>query len=131
MRRLSIDTNAYAAFMGGSTNIIQLLRDIDFIGLIITVIAELFSGFKLGTKESKNRDEFQSFILSPRVNILLHDLETVEFYAFIFKKLKTRGRPVPTNDIWIAANCLRHGLPLLTFDRHFEQIDGLMVIQPE
>jgi predicted nucleic acid-binding protein len=94
----------------------------------ITVIAELFSGFSLGDKEKKNRQELEEFINSPRVEILPHDLETADYYALIVKRLRAKGRPIPTNDIWIAANAMKHGLALYSFDGHFEEIEGLLLL---
>jgi len=32
-----------------------------------------------------------------------------------------------TNDIWIAASSMQHGLSLYTFDRHFSAIDGILL----
>jgi tRNA(fMet)-specific endonuclease VapC len=93
----------------------------------ITVIAELFTGFSLGGREKKNRVELEAFLDAPRVEVLQHDLETAEFYALIVKKLKTKGRPIPTNDIWIAANALKHGFALYSIDGHFQEIDGLLL----
>lgn len=60
--------------------------------------------------------------------MLAHDLETAEYYALIVKKLKAKGKPIPSNDIWIAANALKHGMGLYSFDRHFEEIDGLLLV---
>lgn len=57
--------------------------------------------------------------------MLQHSLETAEYYALIVKNLKIKGRPIPSNDIWIAANAMKHGMALYSFDRHFDQIDGL------
>ena len=69
----------------------------------------------------------EAFLNSPRVEILLHDLETADFYALVVKTLKSKGRPIPTNDIWIAANAMRHGLALYSSDRHFEEVEGLLL----
>lgn len=41
--------------------------------------------------------------------------------------LKKKGRPIPENDIWIAATCLEHRIPLVTSDSHFNWIEDLMV----
>jgi tRNA(fMet)-specific endonuclease VapC len=125
MRRIAIDTNIYTSFKCNDQSVVEALRDCDFIGVDITVIAELFSGFSLGDKEKKNRQELGAFLNSPRVDMLLHDLETADHYALIFKRLKAKGRPIPTNDIWIAANAMKHGLALYSFDSHFEEIEGL------
>jgi tRNA(fMet)-specific endonuclease VapC len=128
MRRLSIDTNVYVAFKNNEADTIEVFRACDSIGVDIAVIAELYAGFSLGSREAKNRKELEAFLNAPRVEMLEHDLETAEYYALIVKKLKARGKPIPTNDIWIAANALRHGMALYSFDRHFREINGLLLV---
>jgi predicted nucleic acid-binding protein len=128
MRRIAIDTNIYTSFKVNDPSVVETLRDCDLIGVDITVIAELFYGFSLGAKEKKNRQELEAFLNSPRVEVLLHDLETADYYALIVKRLKAKGRPIPTNDIWIAANAMKHGLALYSFDKHFEEIEGLLLL---
>lgn len=128
MRRISIDTNIYVAFKNKDKSVVERFQDSDFIGVDITVIAELFSGFSLGNQEKKNREELEVFLNSPRVQIFPHDLETAEYYALIVGKLKRKGKPIPTNDVWIAANSMKHGTALYSFDGHFKEIDGLFLI---
>jgi tRNA(fMet)-specific endonuclease VapC len=128
MRRISIDTNIYAAFMTGDKSVVETFSNADFIGVDITVIAELLTGFLLGSRQKQNRAELQKFLENRRVSILYHDIETADFYAAIVKQLKTKGRPIPTNDIWIAANAMRQGLPLYSFDSHFREIEGLLLV---
>jgi len=128
MRRIAIDTNIYTSFKCNDQSVVDTFRDCDFIGVDLTVIAELLSGFSLGGKEKRNRQELETFLNSPRVEILLHDLETADYYALIVKRLKAKGRPIPTNDIWIAANAMKHGLALYSFDVHFEEIEGLLLL---
>ena len=127
MRRIAIDTNIYTSFKCNDEGVVEALRNCDLIGMDVTVIAELFSGFSLGTKEKKNRQELEAFLNSPRVEMLPHDLETAEFYALIIRRLKAKGRPLPTNNVWIAANAMRHGLVLYSLDSHFREIDGLLL----
>lgn len=128
MRRIAIDTNICSAFKVNDRRVVAVFRDCDLIAVDITVIAELYTGFSLGVKETKNRQGLEAFLNSPRVEILLHDLETADFYALIVRKLRVKGRPIPTNDIWIAANAMRHGLALYSFDNHFEEIEGLLLL---
>lgn len=45
----------------------------------------------------------------------------------VFQKLKNKGKPIPANDIWIAASALQHGLALATYDKHFKYIDSLLL----
>ena len=53
---------------------------------------------------------------------------TAEFYAEILNRLKTAGKPIPTNDIWIAAVAQEHGLRLFSKDRHFSYVAGLLLV---
>lgn len=129
MRRIAIDTNVYVAFKNNDADVIDAFSNCDLIGVDITVIAELITGFSLGHREKRNREELEAFLDAPRVEVLSHDLTTVEFYAMIVKKLKKKGKPIPTNDIWIAANALKHGLALYSFDGHFQEIDGLLLLK--
>ncbi len=128
MRRIAIDTNIYTSFKVNDPSVVEAFRDCDLIAVDITVIAELFSGFSLGVKEKKNREELEAFLNAPRVEVLLHDLETADYYALIVKRVKAKGRPIPTNDIWIAANAIKHGLALYSLDNHFEMIEGLLLL---
>ncbi|MDA8101263.1 MAG: type II toxin-antitoxin system VapC family toxin [Nitrospiraceae bacterium] len=129
MRRFVIDTNIYVAFKNNHAAVVESLSFCDAIGMDAAVIAELITGFTLGTREAKNRKELVAFLNSPRVEILAHDQETAEYYSLIVKKLRAKGKPIPTNDIWIAANALKHGMALYSFDRHFEEVDGLLLVE--
>ncbi len=52
--------------------------------------------------------------------------ETAEWFAEIKQNLRTKGKPIPINDVWIAAHAMEHGAALLSYDSHFEEIDGLL-----
>jgi tRNA(fMet)-specific endonuclease VapC len=129
MRRIAIDTNIYTSFKCNDQKVVEAFRDCDLIGADITVIAELLSGFSLGGKEKRNRQEMEAFLNSPRIEVLLHDLETAEYYALIVRRLKAKGGPIPTNDIWIAANAMKHGFALYSFDGHYKEIEGLLLLR--
>lgn len=127
MKQILVDTNAYAAFKKNEDVAVATFRAVEYIGVNITVLGELFSGFKGGNKELQNKKELEQFLDSPRVNVITLDEETAEFYARIYWDLKKKGAPIPTNDIWIAASAMRHGLSLFTYDEHFNNIDGLIL----
>ena len=80
-------------------------------------IGELLSGFKGGARERENRDELAEFLDTPRVSIYRVSEDTAEFYAEILNGLRSAGTPIPTNDIWIAAQAMEHGLRLVSMDR--------------
>ena len=127
MRRVLIDTNIYSAFKTNDSAVVEVFRHVDYIGINLTVYGELLAGFKLGSREKENLRELEMFINTSRVELILHSVETAVFYAKIFKDLKTSGKPIPTNDIWIAATAMEHGLALMTYDKHFTTIPGLML----
>lgn len=131
MKRILLDTNFYVAFKRNTPLAAEIIRRADYIGLNTIVLGELLAGFRCGGRETVNRRELDQFIDSPRVELLDIDEETTEFYARVFRALKEKGRPIPTNDLWIAASALRHGLALASFDAHFSYIDGMLLINPQ
>ena len=61
-------------------------------------------------------------------NILAPDVKTGELYGSIKTVLKNKGKPIPENDIWIAAIAIQFNLPLFTSDKHFKEIDNIILI---
>ncbi len=125
MKRLLLDTNVYVAFKRGDDDAVELLRLADEVHLSTVVLGELLAGFAAGSRERRNREELTAFLESPRVRIDAVDEGTADFYGRIFALLRRKGRPIPTNDLWIAATALQHGLVLATRDDHFAAIEGL------
>ena len=128
MRRIIIDTNVYVAFKRNVPDVMKVLRGVEYIGINTVVLGELHSGFKGGQKEALNIKELEEFLDTPRVDVIPIDEMTAEFYAQVYWNLKRKGNPIPTNDMWIAASSLQHGLALFTLDTHFNLVDGLMLI---
>lgn len=127
MNRILIDTNVYSAAMRGDAETVRLLRRVAHIGISSVSVGELLSGFRAGGREQKNRQELGIFLDSPRVALYPVDEETAEHYSSVLNRLRQKGTPIPTNDIWIAATALQHGLPLCTLDKHFAHVDGLLL----
>lgn len=125
MRAIAIDTNAYAAFKRGDAQVLAVLRHAEEIHLSTIVLGELLGGFAAGTRADRNRAELSTFLASPRVRTMPCGIETADFYALTYAALRRQGRPIPTNDLWIAASCLEHGAALLTLDGHFGHVGGL------
>ncbi|MBI5485527.1 MAG: type II toxin-antitoxin system VapC family toxin [Deltaproteobacteria bacterium] len=107
------------------TTVIELLRNVEKIAVNTVVLGELLAGFKGGIREVANRKELDQFLDSPRVEMLPLDESSAEYFAMIFNGLKQVGKPIPTNDIWIAASAMQHGRTLATLDSHFSYIAGL------
>ena len=128
MKKVMIDTNIYSLAMKGDHGVVDLLRKIDQIGISTISIGELFSGFKAGNREEINREELEIFLDSPRVVVHGIEVETADVYAVILNQLKCAGSPIPTNDIWIAASAIQHGYRLISKDKHFRFVQGLLHI---
>lgn len=127
MKKILLDTNAYTAFKRGCSDVLDILQHADTIGVNTIVLGELTAGFLVGTKYKKNIAELNEFLITPRINIFPIDADTVPFYAKIYEILGQKGKPIPTNDLWIAATCLQYGYKLCTFDKHFQVIENLII----
>ena len=122
---VALDTNAYSDFLRGVESRVAVVRAAERIHLPLIVIGELRAGFAAGSREMENLATLESFLSRPRVSVLRLDEETTEHYAKIFLRLRNKGVPIPTNDLWIAALAVQHGLDLCTSDAHFREVDGL------
>ena len=127
MKNLLIDTNIYTHALAGDPETTEILRYAKKIAICCVSIGELLSGFIGGTREKENRKELEEFLDAPRVKIYGIDEDTAEFYAEILNNLRKKGRPIPTNDIWIASIALQYGLKLFSKDHHFKHVPGLVI----
>jgi tRNA(fMet)-specific endonuclease VapC len=91
------------------------------------VLGELAAGFIKGGRRRRNQEELNRFLSSPRVNVVDVTEETAERYGIILNSLWKAGTPIPTNDIWIAASAMEHGLQILTTDAHYNKVPQVMV----
>ena len=127
MRPVLIDTNAYAAFKRGDKQIIEIIQHAEKIGISPVVLGELLGGFDHGGKARQNRKELYQFLESSRIHIFPISFDTANFYSQVYSALKHKGKPIPTNDMWIAAQALENGCTVCTYDKHFSAIDGLLI----
>ena len=127
MTRLMLDTSAYSAFMRGHAEVKLALQRAEGIYLNPVILGELLAGFIRGKRRRKNESELRTFLTSPRVDVLHMDEETAERYAVILDWLWRAGTPIPTNDLWIAASAMQHGLRILTTDAHYQKVPQLIV----
>jgi predicted nucleic acid-binding protein len=125
--RVLLDTSAYSAFMRGNTKVRDILQLADAIYFNPIVLGELKSGFLRGRKRRKNEVLLEQFLESPRVYSVPVDEETSERYAVIRDSLRKSGTPIPTNDLWISATAMQHGLTVLTTDPHYKRVTQILV----
>jgi tRNA(fMet)-specific endonuclease VapC len=92
-----------------------------------TVLGELFFGIEKSSRVEKNLKRLRH--LRSTFPVLVCDDETARHYGIIRYALLRKGRPIPENDIWIAASARQHRLTLATRDGHFDYVDGLLIEQ--
>ena len=126
MMRVLVDTSAYSAFMSGHADVKRALQEADAICLNPIILGELRAGFLKGRWRKKNEEELRVFLASPRVDVVDVTEATAERYAAILDFLWRSGLPIPTNDIWIAASAMQHGLKLITTDTHYTQVPHIV-----
>ncbi len=119
------DTNSITALRIGNPQVITYFETAGKIYLSVIVLGELLSGFKNGSRLADNMKFLEIFQSKPRVEILHLTPETPEIYSDIFTHLKKAGTPIPTNDLWIAAQCVEKGAVIISKDTHFEHIPTL------
>jgi tRNA(fMet)-specific endonuclease VapC len=126
--RIVIDTNRYRDFCDGADNAISVIRKSSEIYIPFIVVAELRAGFACGNKGPENEQILSKFLNKPRVRLLFADEGTTFIYANLFRQLRTQGVPIPTNDLWISALTVQHGLMLFSRDSHFNKLPQIPVV---
>jgi tRNA(fMet)-specific endonuclease VapC len=127
---LMLDTNAYSALKKGHRGVADLVGGSPRLSFSPIVVGELLYGFARGSREASNRADLRSLLSEPAVSLVPVSGATAARYAGISLALKARGTPIPTNDIWIAAQAMEIGARLVSFDRHFALVEGLRWIDP-
>jgi predicted nucleic acid-binding protein len=123
--KILLDSNAYSEFMRGNHRVRDLVRDAEEILLSAIVVGEQLFGFRQGNRFDRNLAELRSFLQRPYVSFVPVGPVTADRYSRIAASLKAKGRPIPTNDVWIAAHAMETGADLVSADTHFEDIDEI------
>lgn len=125
IKAILLDTNAYTAFKRNVSDAVEVIKNAPLIGVNSIILGELLGGFAVGTKETVNRRELKQFFEIDKLQVFIIDSDTSEYYAMVYRGLRTKGNPIPTNDMWIASTALQHNLALFSYDKHFQSVDGL------
>jgi predicted nucleic acid-binding protein len=123
--RILLDTNVYSALLRGHPQVAERVRSAERILISSIVAGELLYGFRHGTRYAENRTQFESCRASRFGDLRPVTLTTADRFGIIAASLRRRAKPIPSNDIWIAAHALETGADLLSFDAHFSAVDGL------
>lgn len=126
--RVVLDTNRYTDLAKGDRDVLRLLETAAEVYLPFVVLAELRAGFALGSRSHDNEQALERFLAKPVVTILFATEATTRVYASLFRQLRRQGTPIPTNDLWIAALAVEHGLEVVSRDRHFQHLPQLRLV---
>ncbi len=118
-----LDTNIVIAIFAEDADTVERLVESTEVFLPIIVLGELYYGARKSTYVDANVGRIDELAASSA--LLGCDIETSRYYGRIKNGLRAKGRPIPENDIWIAAVAQQHGLTLVSRDIHFEEGDGL------
>ena len=121
-----LDTSAYVGFKRNVEEAVEIIVSAESILFSPIVLGELMFGFRNGSKFEENMNDLNKFIQHEAVDFVQVGEITSDRYSRIAAQLRSQGTPIPTNDIWIAAQTMEHGAELITSDRHFENIGGLV-----
>lgn len=125
--KISLDTNIVIRFFKNDPAVTKMLVGFSAIFLPVPVIAELLFTAINSARQEENLQKYNEFI--DECNILDITRATAQHYSEIRLKLKNKGRPIPENDLWIAAACTEKNIPLVTGDAHFDEVDDLTVLK--
>lgn len=123
---LILDTNALSAFVDGDAGLRKRIEDEFQLALPVIVLGE----YLFGIRESRHRARYRAWLESnlPVFLVLPIRFETSGHYAAVRSELKASGKPIPSNDIWIAALARQHGYALVSRDQHFRAVRGLNLL---
>jgi predicted nucleic acid-binding protein len=127
--KLAIDSNRYTDLCVGVQHAAEVIRSAEEIHVPLIVLGELRAGFAHGARRESNESLLTRFLNARRTRVVAPDEQTTHFYADIYSELRKKGRPIPTNDLWIAALVLQHDLVLFDRDSHFDQLPRLARIR--
>ena len=123
--RLAVDSNRYTDLCRGNVSVVETVEVADEVWVPFVVLGELRAGFAVGNQGTRNEAILRRFLLKPGVGVLYADEQTTHHYATVYRQLRKQGKPIPTNDMWIAALVLQHSLVLCARDSHFDALPQL------
>jgi tRNA(fMet)-specific endonuclease VapC len=120
-----LDTSVVIPFLKQERATIEKLIDKDEVYVPFTVVGELYYGAYKSSRVPENVEEIDKFASDSVILPFTNDV--AKEYGKIKSELMFKGKPIPENDVWIAAVARCHKLALVTRDVHFADVDNLVV----
>ncbi len=122
------DTNIVVDELAGNYDTVAQYRIEDNFFISSITLGELMFGAFKSTRTDENLNRLEDFLL--KASVLEVGTGTAQEYGRIKQQLKLIGRPIPDNDIWIAATAIEHRLLLVSHDNHFAHVERLNWVRP-
>lgn len=130
MRSLLVDTNVLISFIEkGDKALVDVFSKYDELIVSPIVLGEYRAGITSTKKGRESQAALEKFLDTDSVREVETTGKTSVYYAKIFQDLKAKGKPIPINDMWIAAAALERGVELCSFDEHFSNIAMLQFVK--
>lgn len=118
-----LDTNIVIALLANEANVKAKLGQANETLIPSIVFGELYYGARKSGRAAANVQRVDELLANSAV--VDCNAETAQHYAIIKHDLQLKGKPIPENDIWIAALAMQHDLILVTRDAHFQEVQNL------
>jgi tRNA(fMet)-specific endonuclease VapC len=124
--RYLLDTNIIIALFADDKIVKSNLAQAKEVFIPSITLGELYYGARKSGRSQANLIRIERLVTS--TIIIVCNIDTARQYGDIKHKLQLRGRPLPENDVWIAALALQYDLILVTRDAHFQEVESLQTV---
>jgi tRNA(fMet)-specific endonuclease VapC len=121
--RFLLDTNIVIGMLDGDAGILTGFQQAEMVFISTVVLGELYYGAAKSGRPAENVARIDRVI--GQASVIPVSVDVAKEYGVVKQELRQKGRPIPENDIWIAATARKLNLVLVTRDRHFDEVDGL------
>lgn len=125
--RYLLDTNILIGLLENEPGLRDTVEGAPQVFIPAVAAGELYFGAAKSGRPESNRERIDRFLVGRRV--LACDLGVASEYGRLRSFLRSRGKPLPENDVWIAAVALRHSLTLATRDHRFDEVPSLSTVE--
>jgi len=121
--RFLLDSNIVIAIFAEESTVLERIAAAEEVFVPAVALGELYYGARKSGRSETNIAHIDEFAAA--ATVLSCDAITAQQYGRIKNELRLKGRPIPENDLWIAAIAAQHGLAVVSRDDHFAQVTGL------
>jgi len=123
--KIFLDSNIVIEIFAGNKLIADKISELPTFYISSIVLGELYVGINRVLNKTKHLNKLTEFL--ELCTVLDIDHITARFFGEITASLYKKGKPIPTNDIWIAATTKQYDLKLISRDKHFAEVDDILL----